>query len=207
MFTENSFSDVTLVSDDQIPFQAHKFVLSIFTPVLKTILLNNIHSHPLIFLRGVMQQDLKSILQLMYLGLANVSQDNISKVLAFTKDLQIRELEEIFGSIDNNTYVKDDTNCSLESTANNSDNIDSEMDTSSISNNINEPPSIDILVENNNIDDHGSGNLLYMCKECDSTFTSRSGFVYHIKIKHEGIKHPCNNCKYKAGDKSTLRKN
>jgi hypothetical protein len=71
-----------------------------------------------------MQQDLKSILQLMYLGEAKISQDNISKVLAITKDLQIRALEEIFGSIDNDN----DTNCSdiisrLESTANNSYNL------------------------------------------------------------------------------------
>ena len=53
-----------------------------------------------------MQQDLKSILQLLYFGEANIYQDNISKVAAVTKDLQIRELEEIFGSIDNDTYVR-----------------------------------------------------------------------------------------------------
>ena len=35
VFTENSFCDVTLVSDDQKPFQAHKFVLGTFSPVLK----------------------------------------------------------------------------------------------------------------------------------------------------------------------------
>ena len=51
-FTEHCFSDVTLVSDDQRPFQAHKYVLSAFSPVLKDILLNNPHPHPLIYLRG-----------------------------------------------------------------------------------------------------------------------------------------------------------
>ena len=49
---EQSFCDVTLVSDDQRPFQAHKYVLSAFSPVLKDILLNNPHPHPLIYLRG-----------------------------------------------------------------------------------------------------------------------------------------------------------
>ena len=40
-FIENSFCDVTLVSDDQKPFKAHRYVLSTFSPVLKNILLNN----------------------------------------------------------------------------------------------------------------------------------------------------------------------
>ena len=50
VFIENSYRDVTLVSDDQKPFQAHRYVLSTFSPVLKNILLNNPHSHPLIYL-------------------------------------------------------------------------------------------------------------------------------------------------------------
>ena len=65
---EQSFFDVTLVSDDQKAFQAHKSVLSIFSPVLKNILLNNPHSQPLIYLKGVKHQELDSILQFIYLG-------------------------------------------------------------------------------------------------------------------------------------------
>ena len=49
---EKTFSDVTLVSDDQQPFQAHRCVLSTFSPVLKNILHNNPYSHPLIYLGG-----------------------------------------------------------------------------------------------------------------------------------------------------------
>ena len=44
VFTDNSFTDVTLVSDDQIQFQGHKYVLSACSPVLKKLLLNHPHS-------------------------------------------------------------------------------------------------------------------------------------------------------------------
>ena len=37
MYNNNSFSDVTLVSDDQKPFQAHKVMLSACSPVLRNI--------------------------------------------------------------------------------------------------------------------------------------------------------------------------
>ena len=79
IFKEKSFSDVTLVSDDQIPFPAHRYVLSAFSPVLKNILLNNPHSHPLIFLRGVNHQELDSILQFIYLGKASVYHGNMRR--------------------------------------------------------------------------------------------------------------------------------
>ena len=45
------------------PFQAHIYVFSAFSPVLKNILLNIPHPHPLIYIRGVNQQELDSILQ------------------------------------------------------------------------------------------------------------------------------------------------
>ena len=65
LMAENDFSDVTLVSDDQIQIRAHKFVLSACSPVLKNILLNNPHSHPVVYLRGVKQHELQSLLQFM----------------------------------------------------------------------------------------------------------------------------------------------
>ena len=65
LYTETRSTDVTLVSDDQFQFQAHKVVLSACSPVRKKYLLNNTHSHPLIYLRGVKQQEWGLILQFM----------------------------------------------------------------------------------------------------------------------------------------------
>ena len=63
--TEGHFTDVTLVTDDQIQIPAHKIVLSACSPVLKSLLLNNPDSHPLVYLWGVKQQEY--ILQFMSL--------------------------------------------------------------------------------------------------------------------------------------------
>ena len=62
LFKTNTFSDVTLVSEDDWQVKAHKFVLSACSPVLRKILLNNLHPHPVIFLRGVKKQALESFL-------------------------------------------------------------------------------------------------------------------------------------------------
>ena len=87
-FTETSFSDVTLVSDEQIPFQAHKFVLSACSPVMKDLLLNNPHSHPLIYLRGVKQHELLAILQFMYFGEASIFNNQINDFLHLANDFK-----------------------------------------------------------------------------------------------------------------------
>ena len=89
IFENKSFTDVTLVSDDQIPFQAHRFVLSAFSPVLKNILLNNPHSHPLIFLRGVNHEDLYSILQFIYLGEASINFENMRRFALYLGNMNI----------------------------------------------------------------------------------------------------------------------
>ena len=42
------FADVTLVSEDQIQTPAHRIELSACSPGLKSFLVNNPHSHPLL---------------------------------------------------------------------------------------------------------------------------------------------------------------
>ena len=49
VINEQSFCDVTLVSDDQKPFQAHRYVLSTFSPVLEKYSPQQ-PPHPLIYL-------------------------------------------------------------------------------------------------------------------------------------------------------------
>ena len=95
LVTEGLFTDVTLVSSDQIQIQAHKIVLSACSPVLKNLLLNNPHSHPLIYLTGVKQQGLQSVLQLMYFGETTAHQNCIDELMGVALDLEFKELSKI----------------------------------------------------------------------------------------------------------------
>ena len=88
-FTNTSLTDVTLVNDEQIPFKAHKFILNVSSPLMEDLLLSNPHSHPLIYLRGVKQQELVYILQFIYFGEANVHNKQIKKFLGIAKDFKL----------------------------------------------------------------------------------------------------------------------
>ena len=59
---EKEFFDVTLVSDDEVQISAHKVILSACSSFFKSILKNNPHSHPLLYLGGVNSENLSFIM-------------------------------------------------------------------------------------------------------------------------------------------------
>ena len=89
---EKGSSDVRLVSDDQIQYQAHKHVLSVSSPVLKQILLSNPHPHPLIYLSGIKHEELESILDFIYLGETSCSNSNMNRFIHAATDLQLNQI-------------------------------------------------------------------------------------------------------------------
>ena len=205
MIKEQSFCDVTLVSDDHKPFLAHRYVLSAFSPVLKDILLHNPHSHPLIYLRGVNHQELDSILQFIYFGKASVDHSNMKKFAQAAIDLQIKKLAE---------------NIRMGSSSGPRDNLENNVDVSyddiheegedktentyagrSISDIADEIISLDIPGS----DEPGASKQLYKCKECEASYKSRTGLNLHTNTKHGGICYSCKNCVYKATTKGTLK--
>ena len=81
ILTDRNSANVTLVSDDHIQFQAHKVVLGAASPVLRNILRDNPHSHPLIYLHGVDHNEVESILQFIYTGEARFPRNRLAKFL------------------------------------------------------------------------------------------------------------------------------
>jgi len=91
------FFDVTLATDED-EVKAHKVVLSACSPHLKQVLKRHSKSehqaHLLIYLRGVRHVDLVSVLEFMYSGEVNVSQEDLNSFLAVAEDLRVRGLTQ-----------------------------------------------------------------------------------------------------------------
>ena len=91
---EKDFFDVSLVCEDSGQVEAHKVVLAACSPFFKEVLRRNPHQHPLIYLKGIKCSDLASILNFMYLGEANIAQEDLNKFLAVSEELQIKGLTQ-----------------------------------------------------------------------------------------------------------------
>merc|ERR1712126_567009 len=96
MMKSNELTDITLISDDKKKYKAHKIVLSACSTVFKSIINNLPQNNSVIYLRGIQHEEMESILQFMYLGVATVHQDNIDDFLNVAKNLEIKEIGKDF---------------------------------------------------------------------------------------------------------------
>ena len=94
LYEEGKNSDVTLVSDDQTQFKAHKIVLSACSPVFKKIIDNNPSQHPMIYLRGIQSYEMESIFQFMYLGEGKFYYERMAEFIKVAKDLEVKEISK-----------------------------------------------------------------------------------------------------------------
>merc|ERR1719508_355929 len=84
----NDFSDITLVcEDDQI--EGHKLVLSASSDFFKRILVKNPHPHPMLYLKGVKVEVMKSLLTYMYTGEVALEKQHLNMFFETAEDLKI----------------------------------------------------------------------------------------------------------------------
>ena len=62
-FNQNNFTDVTLITDDHVKIEAHKLVLCSGSKMFEKFLMDNPHSHPMMYLKGIKEQELKPLLE------------------------------------------------------------------------------------------------------------------------------------------------
>lgn len=83
--------DVTLAVDGHF-LQAHKVVLSICSPYFKMMFKTNPCKHPIVILKDVGHENMKDILQFMYMGEVSVLRENLSSFLRTAEILQVKGL-------------------------------------------------------------------------------------------------------------------
>ena len=89
--TNNDFTDIALACEDQ-SIKAHKVVLSACSPFFKRLLKTHSHPQPLIYQRGIKSKDLVAIVDFIYLGEANIFQEQLHIFLSLAEELELKGL-------------------------------------------------------------------------------------------------------------------
>ena len=91
---DENFNDVTLACEDGQQVEAHKVVLIASSPFFLNLLKKNKHPHPLVLMRGVKFEDLVTMVDFLYIGEANVYQENLDCFLTIGRRTKTQRAEK-----------------------------------------------------------------------------------------------------------------
>ena len=98
LITSQSFTDVTLVCDDKVQLEAHKIILisssAFFRNIFKLSAISG-EAKPIIYLKGINHEDMKPILNFIYLGEARFSQERTNQFLKVAQDLELTAISNL----------------------------------------------------------------------------------------------------------------
>ncbi|XP_055530380.1 longitudinals lacking protein, isoforms H/M/V isoform X11 [Wyeomyia smithii] len=89
--------DCTLAAEGKF-LKAHKVVLSACSPYFAALLSQQYDKHPIFILKDVKFQELRAMMDYMYRGEVNISQDQLAALLKAAESLQIKGLSDNRGS-------------------------------------------------------------------------------------------------------------
>jgi len=208
LYKRNILTDVTLVTEDHIKIQAHKLVLCAGSEFFNEFLVGaSCGSSTVVFLRGVTESILVSLLEFLYLGETRVKQNNFDDFMKIANDLKISDIR---GKKDERDS---DTEAHLLVPVLKTENTTADFNEES--NNV-EPGNIPI--------EYGSfGQPLYQqeqklstkvrkyetkqtseCPWCGKVMKA-SSLRLHIESLHETRKIKCGHCPFEAKRKDTLK--
>ena len=192
-------ADVTLVCDDRTKFKAHKFVLKACSPVFKSIMTDLSQNESVIYLRGVQAQEMKPILQYLYLGQATVCENRVNEFLNVAESLEIIEIIEgmDYSVLESLEEIPEFSHISNE----NPDLQDNSLDSNKKYNQTNTQIS---KIEKNIQNIRKEETAKYQCNKCDKKYFHKEALSRHNRSVHNGIKHQCHNCPKAFSSKSHL---
>ena len=218
LYEEKSLTDVSLVSDDQKHFVAHRVVLASVSPVFSNILLglSNVQ-YPVIYLKDVKGDDLNSVLEFIYTGTVSTG-ENREKFSQLLKHFRLDESFEIIEDIkpavkDEGEIVdiKDPDNVP----ANNIDQVRTilkkekkETELKRFKCNYCDYIAGRSNILKNHIDVRHLNMRSYLtCEQCGATLGSKGALSTHIKSIHEKVRYFCDyeNCDYSAQMKGSIK--
>ena len=102
------FTDITLACDDNHEINAHMVILAASSPFFHNILRKKNCSNPIVFFRGMATQHLLPVVDFIYQGEVNISEENLSEFLNIAKYFQLRGLQSEVKADEKITNISDE---------------------------------------------------------------------------------------------------
>ena len=88
-----AFCDVTLACDNN-SIKCHKMILSACSSYFQQLFMENTCEHPIVFLKDIKYEEIRTILDYMYKGEVNVAQEELNSFLSIAEELRVKGLTQ-----------------------------------------------------------------------------------------------------------------
>jgi len=194
LYSDQYFTDVTLVCDEDKQLNAHKFILSSCSILFRRILMKNPHQHPLIYLNGIDFKNLQAILQFIYLGQIEIAHDTLKQFIETARELEINGLAGLeYESNDQTNSDKALAQIAEVTYESEKEFLKDEYNHSSA--NISLPTEEEYLVSEDNDPDAEviTQTIKLNCDQCEQCFPGKNSLKKHIRTIHDGLTYPLTN--------------
>ena len=221
---DEEYSDVTLIGDDYQPLRAHKVILSSCSEYFKNVLYSSKnHSNPVLCMEGLIESDLKNVLDFIYNGELKLYPDDLEQFLRISQRLKLDGLtwqdenEEVeVKPIIGNTVTEDldpintvDVDPVVEPTE------DSDFNCSDATTEKQEskkrvllqPEELNAQGIDKKLDEMFSVDTsgMYICKYCSRVSNKKSNMREHAEVHVDGLTFSCDFCDKSYRSHSALR--
>ena len=205
--SDNDFTDVTLACEDE-SIKVHKVVLSACSPFFKRLLKTHSHPQPLIYMRGIKSTDLVAIVDFIYLGEANIFQEQLDIFLTLAEELELKGLngssEEAATDYTKGSFAGDyqrvpdvgiqrnrnvGTSVKFEDNKNTFDKALMPIRTKEKRSIVVNPDTMATIESMTQKRADG-----YACTNCDYTSKKKDHMREHVEKHIDGVEYPCNVC-------------
>ena len=225
LYHSSKFSDVTLVCVDKTQFKAHKFILCTYSSVFENILQDG--KLDCIYLQGISNQEIESILQFLYYGEAIVPEERSADFQNSIDSLKIKSVEVSADKIlslnkkadinptnlinEKTTKLKMETEKEQKEVINNEEKTLENLGVKSVTESVVkcDYASDSATVYNTEVEETKKNNVqhqkkLYKCDKCNYQTKCSSNLTKHVKGVHEKVKYNCKQCSIQASHPSNL---
>ena len=200
------------MSDDERQIPAHKLVLSACSDFFKSILRNNSHSHPLLYLSGIHSTNLSLILDYIYQGEVQIYQEHLDSFLEVAQKLKIEGLINATDGEDSN-IKPENLHDNLTKPEVVTDNIEVFGLVEKVENEVGKisRPERRVTVNNySGAEETIQKNLVrevggYSCKICNFSRKLKIDVTRHIETHIEGLSYSCSVCEKTFRSSNSLR--
>ena len=228
------FSDVTLVSEDKQKFDLHRVILSGGSGFFKNILGDFRNDpHPLIYLRGVQAKTLAFIVDFIYDGSVNLTEEDLNNFLLLASELHLNGLS----TCDEREDIKHLINSTMEeqplkllgiknevaqskqlgrlpalekSSQATREKIAPDVEEGSTMPSDRKPVIVRFREKNEDLTEKILSMIVrtalgWSCLGCEKSSTRKPGMMKHAEIHIDGFSHSCDHCDKKFGTSNGLQ--